>query len=70
MSPLAVCDTVTVSVLSRSAKLSAPLSLRVAVPLPSFIAPVLSAIVSVGWSLVPVMVMVTVCTAPSPIATL
>ncbi|MNT93323.1 hypothetical protein D3C72_2347720 [compost metagenome] len=66
--------TVTTSWLSRSAKLSAPLSLSVAAPLPSFIAPVVSVMVSVGWSLVPVRVIVTVCVAetalPAPLSSL
>ncbi|MOA55722.1 hypothetical protein D3C78_1795620 [compost metagenome] len=66
--------TVTTSLLSRSAKLSAPLSLSVAAPLPSFIAPVVSSMVSVGWSLVPVRVIVTVCGAevalPVPLSSL
>ena len=63
MSPLEVCDTVTMSVVSRSAKLSAPLSVSVGVPSPSIKEPTSSAMVSVGWSLVPVMVIVTVCGA-------
>ncbi|VVO45219.1 hypothetical protein PS726_06544 [Pseudomonas fluorescens] len=60
---MALWLTVTVSWLSRSAKLSVPLSLSVAAPLPSFIAPIGSSMVSVGWSLVPVRVIVTVCGA-------
>ncbi|MNR26785.1 hypothetical protein D3C85_1440210 [compost metagenome] len=66
--------TVTPSLLSRSAKLSTPLSLSMAAALPSFIAPVVSPMVSVGWSLVPVRVIVTVCVAeaalPAPLSSL
>ncbi|MOA39592.1 hypothetical protein D3C78_1613890 [compost metagenome] len=65
---MAVWLTVTTSLLSRSAKLSTPLSLSVAVPLPSFIAPVVSSMVSVGWSLVPVRVIVTVCAAEAALS--
>ncbi|KPU62198.1 hypothetical protein AN403_6269 [Pseudomonas fluorescens] len=60
---MAVWLTVTVSWLSRSAKLSVPLSLRVAAPSPSLIAPAVSPMLSVGRSLVPVRVIVTVCAA-------
>ncbi|MNR36818.1 hypothetical protein D3C85_1547890 [compost metagenome] len=58
--------TVTTSLLSRSAKLSTPLSLSVAAPLPSFIAPAVSSMVSVGWSLVPVRVIVTSLVTVAP----
>ncbi|KPU62197.1 hypothetical protein AN403_6268 [Pseudomonas fluorescens] len=65
---MAVWLTVTRSWLSRSAKLSVPLSLNVAAPSPSFIAPLASPMLSVGRSLVPVRVMVTVCAAETALA--
>ncbi|MNP05582.1 hypothetical protein D3C76_975370 [compost metagenome] len=63
---LALWLTVTPSLLSRSAKLSVPLSLKVAAPLPSSIAPAVSSMVSVGRSLVPVRVIVTSLVTVAP----
>ncbi|VVO44305.1 hypothetical protein PS726_06370 [Pseudomonas fluorescens] len=63
---MALWLTVTTSLLSRSAKLSDPLSLNVAAPLPSFIAPAASSMVSVGRSLAPVRVIVTSLVTVAP----
>ena len=58
--------TSTASLVSRSVKLSAPLSVSVAAPLPSVLAPAVSPIVSVGWSLLPVTVTVISCWTVPP----